>query len=69
YPNPSSDYFSINTNTSKVQIFSVTGQLVKSFDKKSGDYQFNISDLTKGIYMVKATDEANREKTMKLIKQ
>ena len=69
YPNPSSDYFSINTNTSKVQIFSVTGQLVKSFDKKSGDYQFNISDLTKGIYMVKATDEANRAKTMKLIKQ
>jgi hypothetical protein len=69
-PNPTSDYFTINTNTENVQIFSVTGQLVKSF--KNGqleDYQFDVSDLNKGVYLVKATDEYNRSKTMKLIKQ
>ena len=69
YPNPSSDYFSINTSMQKVQVFSVTGQLVKSFTGHADGYQFSISDLNAGIYFVKATDENNREKTMKLIKQ
>jgi glycosidase len=69
FPNPSSDYFSINANMNKVQVFSVTGQLVKTFESKPADFQFSISDLDKGVYLVKATDENNREKTMKLIKQ
>lgn len=69
YPNPSKNYFKINSNTKTVQVFSITGQLVKSFDKKSNEYEFNISDLNKGIYMVKATDDNNRLMTMKLIKQ
>jgi hypothetical protein len=69
HPNPSSDYFSISTNTQKVEVYSITGQLVKTFEQQSSDYQFNISDLTNGVYFVKATDESHREKTMKLIKQ
>ncbi|PWA06812.1 alpha-amylase family glycosyl hydrolase [Flavobacterium psychrotolerans] len=69
FPNPSSNYFTINTNTTKVQIYSITGQLVKSFGKKSNEYQFEIGDLKNGIYLVKASAENNREKTMKLIKQ
>ena len=69
YPNPSSEKFSINSATHKVQIFSVTGQLVKTFENQSAEYQFNISDLTKGMYLVKVTDHENHEKTMKLIKQ
>lgn len=69
YPNPSSDYFLINTYTAKVQVFSITGQLVKSFENKSSEYQFEINDLKNGIYLVRAKDENNREKTMKLVKQ
>jgi glycosidase len=69
YPNPSNDYFSINTNTSKVQVYAISGQLVKSFDNQSSGYQFNISDLKAGIYMVKITDSNNRLKTSRLIKQ
>ena len=69
YPNPSSDYFAINTNTTKVEVYSVAGQLVKTFGKQDSDYQYNISDLSNGLYMVKATDANNREKTMKLVKQ
>lgn len=69
YPNPSSDYFSINTNTAKVQIFSITGQLVKIFEDKTNDYRFDISDLNNGVYLVKVTDDNDREKTMKLIKK
>jgi 1,4-alpha-glucan branching enzyme len=70
YPNPSSTYFTINTNTSKVEIYSVTGQLVKSFKpNQSKDYQFIISDLNKGSYFVKALNENNEVKVMKLLKQ
>ena len=68
-PNPSSAQFTINANVNKVEIFALTGQLVKSFTAKSLDYQYNISDLNNGIYLVKATDDQNREQTMKLIKQ
>jgi glycosidase len=69
-PNPTSNYFTINASTSKVQIFSLTGQLVKSFvNNFTNESQFEISDLNKGIYLVKATDQSNRESTLKLIKQ
>ena len=68
-PNPSSAYFTININTSNVQVFSIAGQLVKSFDGKSQGDQYSISDLTNGIYLVKAIDANNREQTMKMVKQ
>lgn len=68
-PNPASDYFTLNTDVSQVQIFSITGQLVKTFKDQLQDYQISISDLNKGIYLVKVFDNNNREKSMKLIKQ
>jgi glycosidase len=70
YPNPSSTYFTINANTSKVEIYSITGQLVKTFNTiQSKEYQFTISDLNKGIYFVKALNENKEVKVMKLLKQ
>jgi 1,4-alpha-glucan branching enzyme len=70
YPNPANNYFVIEGEISKAEIYSVTGQLVKSFDGiNATDYQFDINDLTKGVYLVKAFDSQNRTKTMKLIKQ
>ncbi|MFV8343436.1 alpha-amylase family glycosyl hydrolase [Flavobacterium sp. XS2P39] len=70
YPNPASNYFTLNETTSKVQIFSITGQLVKSFDvNQSSDHQFMISDLSKGLYIVKAFDENNTARVMKLLKE
>jgi 1,4-alpha-glucan branching enzyme len=68
-PNPTSDYFSIDGNTSKVLIYSITGQLVKTFEKQTSEYQFSINELNKGIYFVKTIDDSNREKTIKFIKQ
>ncbi|MFV5693910.1 alpha-amylase family glycosyl hydrolase [Flavobacterium sp. LB3P122] len=70
YPNPANNYFTLNTNTSKVQVFSITGQLVKSFDgDQSAGHQFSVSDLNQGLYIVKAYDENNRTQTMKFIKE
>jgi hypothetical protein len=70
YPNPTTDYFTLNTSASKVEIYSITGQLVKSFNSnQSKENQFFISDLNQGIYVVKALDENNEVKVMKLLKQ
>lgn len=70
YPNPASNYFTLNTNTSKVQIYSITGQLIKSFNKsKTKDQQYSISDLRNGIYFVKIYNDENQIKVMKFIKQ
>jgi 1,4-alpha-glucan branching enzyme len=68
-PNPGSDYFSLNTATTKVKIFTITGQLVKSFNTQMDkDAQFNISDLNKGMYLVKVTDNNNNDQTIKFLK-
>ena len=68
-PNPASTYFTINTLVEKVQIYSITGQLVKSFSNASIHDSFSIEDLTKGVYIVKISDANNREKTLRLIKE
>ena len=69
YPNPASGYFLLNSDMAKVEIYSMAGQLIKSFAARNGEHEFNISDLSQGIYLVKATDSSNRIKTMKLIKE
>ncbi|MBD3583122.1 alpha-amylase family glycosyl hydrolase [Flavobacterium selenitireducens] len=70
YPNPTRWQFSINANVSKVDVFSLTGQLVKRFQ---GDFtdasSFDITELNSGIYIVKVTDVNSREKAMKLVKE
>lgn len=69
-PNPSRGYFSLNTSVDKVEVYSITGQLVKSFTNGYPEgYNYDINDLTSGIYIVKAVNESNQEKSMKLIKQ
>jgi 1,4-alpha-glucan branching enzyme len=69
-PNPASTYFTLNGDVQSVQIYSITGQLVKSFKSNfTNESQFEISDLNKGIYLVKAFDINNREATLKLVKQ
>ncbi|MBW1657230.1 alpha-amylase family glycosyl hydrolase [Flavobacterium quisquiliarum] len=70
YPNPVADYFTLNAGFSKVQIYSVSGQLVKSFTSKgNADFQFSVSELQTGIYVVKASDESNATQVMKFIKK
>ena len=69
-PNPTSDYFSLNVAVERVEIYSLTGQLVKSFSKTfSKDFQFEVNDLNTGIYLVKAINENSQNKVMKLVKQ
>jgi hypothetical protein len=69
YPNPTADVFTIDKSTAKVEIYSVTGQLVKAFDAQASYYMFDVSDLNTGMYLVKITDTENRQSTTKLIRK
>lgn len=68
-PNPTKGMFSINSDVAKVQIFNLTGQLVKTFNTKAANESLSISELNQGIYFVKVTDLNLNEKTIKLIKE
>ncbi|URC14093.1 alpha-amylase family glycosyl hydrolase [Flavobacterium sp. B183] len=70
YPNPVSDYFTLNVPVSKVQVYAVSGQLVKSFNAKGNrDSQFAVNDLKTGLYLVKAVDENGHTQVMKFVKK
>lgn len=65
-PNPANDSFKVNKEVTSVQIYSTTGQFVKSFNNNEGTY--SVSDLAKGVYLVKVANAATTQ-TVKLIKQ
>ncbi|WP_316635193.1 alpha-amylase family glycosyl hydrolase [uncultured Flavobacterium sp.] len=70
YPNPVSNYFTLDIVTTKVQVYAISGQLVKSFTTNGNlDFQFGISDLKTGMYLVKAFDENDNVRVVKFIKK
>jgi hypothetical protein len=65
YPNPATDSFRIVGEFDQVQIFNISGQLVKSYSNAD---TLSVADLNAGIYMVKVTGEAGTS-VKKLIKK
>lgn len=69
-PNPASNYFILNTDASKIQIYAISGQLIKTFSKPhTKEYQYSVSELNNGLYFIKVYNEDNQVKVMKFIKQ
>lgn len=70
YPNPSSDYFNLSDSIKNIDIYTITGQIVKSYKGGfSAEHNFSVSDLSKGVYFVKITDDIDRQGTIKFIKE
>ena len=70
YPNPVSNYFTLNFAAAKVDVYAITGQLVKSFTtNQNTDFQFGVSDLKSGLYIVRAFDTNNETQVVKFIKK
>ncbi|WP_400076419.1 alpha-amylase family glycosyl hydrolase [Winogradskyella sp. R77965] len=69
YPNPTRTAFSVSLNVSSIEIYDITGKLVKSFN---GDFTrtdtFDITSLKTGMYVVKIENSNNQIKTSKLVK-
>jgi len=69
YPNPANSQFSLSLPAQKVEVYAITGQLVKTFGATAAGSSFDVSSLSRGIYMVKITDENNAQSTTKLVKE
>ncbi len=65
FPNPTSDSFKLSEEIDSLDIFNVSGQLVKTFQQSENRYQ--IEDLNTGIYFVKIVS-GNQVQVEKLIK-
>lgn len=68
YPNPVKDVLNIdfNTNNTSCAIFDMQGKLV--LELTSGNTQFNVSSLPKGLYILKITD-SEKNLTYKIVKE
>lgn len=69
FPNPASTQFAISMAVSKVEVYAITGQKVKSYDAQAAFDAFDISGLNNGMYIVRITDTNNHESTLRLIKE
>jgi hypothetical protein len=68
YPNPSNGYISLTKSAAEVRVFTLTGQLIKTFSAVVEGEQYSVSDLSKGLYLVKITDDNGRSKLIKFVK-
>ncbi len=72
YPNPTTEYISVNDNTDAVgyiAVFNLVGKKVKEFDFVKGEALF-VADLPKSMYLVQIQDRKRQVlKTQKLDKR
>lgn len=68
-PNPVNHSFKINKDVSELNIFDITGKLVKTFKGNfTQNDAFDISELTQSIYLIKIENNNGQTLTSKLIK-
>ena len=67
YPNPAYDYFVVNKDIDLIEIFDVSGKLIKSFKNISANRLINIESLETGYYFLKlkASDYTYNKKLIK----
>jgi photosystem II stability/assembly factor-like uncharacterized protein len=59
-PNPVLNYISINiSQKAKIEILNIEGHIIKTFDSDNKELTIDLSDLTMGVYFIKA--KANKE--------
>ena len=71
YPNPTQDVWNIRTseNIQKVEVYNITGRLVKEVNVNASEASINASELSSGIYLAKISNEFDQTRTIKLIKE
>jgi len=71
YPNPTQDVWNIRTseNIQKVEVYNITGRLVKEVNVNASEASINASELSTGVYLAKISNEFDQTRTIKLIKE
>jgi 1,4-alpha-glucan branching enzyme len=67
YPNPVKNSFAINQAVSSVEVYTITGQLVASYNSVAANQELLINGLESGIYLVKIKDQNNLFQTKKIV--
>jgi hypothetical protein len=62
YPNPATNYISINKdeNVKQIAIFNLVGRKLKTIEDVEKDEQYDVSDLPNGMYLVQIIDKSNK---------
>ncbi|WP_264511232.1 alpha-amylase family glycosyl hydrolase [Flavobacterium sp. N1719] len=68
-PNPATTSFMVNAEVKNVTLYTLTGQLVKSFENLSINQNYSIEELSKGMYIAKIEAANGLSKSVKLIKE
>ncbi|WP_158977238.1 T9SS type A sorting domain-containing protein [Cellulophaga sp. L1A9] len=66
YSNLSSSTFTLSENVVQVEVYNMNGQLVKSFPRN--ERNFEISELSSGVYLLKVVSENGAKEILKIIK-
>lgn len=69
FPNPATTLFKINKTVSNVALYDLTGKLIKAFEGTFNEgFEFDISDLKQGLYLIEIRTENENKISQKLIK-
>ncbi|WP_452225089.1 alpha-amylase family glycosyl hydrolase [Lacinutrix chionoecetis] len=69
YPNPALTSFSISKTATNLKIFDISGKLIKTYSGEfTKGHEFNINNLSKGMYLVQIENKLGATFTTKLIK-
>jgi len=60
YPNPASEEFRINAYIKSLSVYNSIGQIVHSVENYQKDSSVDISELGKGLYIIKADDSVHK---------
>lgn len=72
YPNPAKDIINVSSydySIATIEIIDMNGRIVKTFSNSTNDIQVNVSDLSKGVYIMKISTTDGVSDTKKIIKQ
>ena len=69
YPNPMTNSFAISTNVSKIEVYTITGQLIQTFNNVISNQQLDSTNLETGLYLIKITDTNDISQTKKMLKE
>ncbi|SEP81400.1 T9SS type A sorting domain-containing protein [Flavobacterium urocaniciphilum] len=71
YPNPVQEMFNIkyNRNITDIQIFDLSGRMVKSLQPNTDMVEINLRELSSAMYIVKLKSEDNKQTEIKIVKK
>jgi hypothetical protein len=69
YPNPTKNSFAISIDAAQVEVYNVTGQLVKTYNSVITNQQLDSTHLETGLYLIKITDINGISQTKKMLKE